>query len=332
MELVRALYERMHRVTRIYRALAVVGVLAALGLGGRLWFVHRREAASRLQAAEVFYQLKALQLEAARLRADTPERREHLDRLAALQADYDEWLRWLDESARGSPEERAVRAAVGRLGEARVLASDRFIRDVRRRIAKWQRTPDYARAVAAAQANGTISRVESVLTASALPAELVWVAYQESRFDPRAVGPVTRFGVAKGMWQLMPATARHYGLRTGPLVGQPQFDPSDQRHDPVRATDAAVRYLADLYRLDAQGSGLLVMACYNAGQTRVLRLLRSLPPTPRDRNFWRLLERHRDAVPDETYGYVVGVVAAVAVATEPATFGFARLARTAVEP
>lgn len=322
MELVRALYERMHRITRIYRALAGLAVLVAAGLGAWLWVVHRREVASRAHAAGVFYQLKALQLEVARLRADAPERREHLDRLAALEADYDEWLRRLDETARGEPEERAVRSAVARLGEARVLASDRFVRDVRRRIGEWKRTPDYARAVGAAAAAGHIARIESVLTANGLPADLVWIAFQESRFDPRAVGPPTRVGVAKGMWQLMPVTARHYGLRTGPLVGQALFDPNDQRHDPRRATAAAVRYLGDLYLLDAQGSGLLVMACYNAGQTRVLRLLRSLPPTPRDRNFWRLLERYRDQVPDETYGYVVGVVAAVAVATEPATFGF----------
>ncbi len=61
---------------------------------------------------------------------------------------------------------------------------------------------------------------------------------------------------------------------------------------------------------------------YNAGQTRVLRLLQSLPATPRERNFWRLLERHRARIPDETYGYVVGVVAAAAVAAEPGVFGF----------
>ena len=322
MELVRALYERMHRVTRIYRAAAALAVLAAIILAARLWYVHRREEASREQAAAVFYELKALRLEVARLRADAPERREHLDRLTALEADYDEWLRRLDETARGEPEERAVRAAVASLGEARVLASDRFIRDVRRRIAEWRRTPDYDRVVRAAVEGGHIARIESVLTASGLPTDLVWLAFQESRFDPRAVGPVTRFGIAKGMWQLMPATARHYGLRTGPLVGQPRYDPADQRHDVRRSTEAAVKYLGDLYLLDAQGSGLLVMACYNAGQTRVLRLLRSLPATPRDRNFWRLLERHRSRVPDETYGYVVGVVAAAAVAAEPATFGF----------
>ena len=122
------------------------------------------------------------------------------------------------------------------------------------------------------------------------------------------------------MWQLIPATARHYGLRLGPLVGQAMYDPRDQRHDVPRSTSAAVRYMGDLYLLDAQGSGLLVMACYNAGQTRVLRLLRSLPATPRDRNFWQLLARHRDEIPDETYGYVVAIVAASALAAEPAAF------------
>jgi peptidoglycan lytic transglycosylase D len=327
MELVRKLYERMSLMTRIYRTTAALLLLAAAALAARLLYVSHRDTQSRLAAAEVFYQLKELELDVSRLRANAPERRDIERRRAGLETMYDEWLQRLGETSRGERDEQAIRAAVARLGEARVLVSDRFIRDVRRRAAEWRRTADFARALRAAADSGYPARIESVLVASHLPADLVWVAYQESRFQPRAVGPPTRYGVAKGMWQMMPVTARAYGLRTGPLVGQARFDPADQRHQFTPATTAAVRYLGDLYLLDAQGSGLLVMACYNAGQTRVLRLLRSLPATPRDRNFWRLVERFGDDIPDETYGYVVGIVAASAVAADPTAFGFSSLPR-----
>ena len=324
MDLVRRLYERMHLVWQIYRALAVVAVLAAIALTARLVIVNRRIAAIRSGAADVFYQLKALELEVARIPADAPQHAALRQRRASLEALYDDWLRRFGESNNGRLDEQAIRAAVVRLGEAGVLVSPDFIGDVKRRIAEWRRTPDYARAMRAATDSSYTARIESVLVAANLPADLMWVAFQESRFRPHAVGPPTRFGIAKGMWQLIPATARHYGLRMGPLVGQPLYDPRDQRHDVPRSTGAAVRYMNDLYQLDAQGSGLLVMACYNAGQTRVLRLLRSLPATPRDRNFWRLLERHRQEIPDETYGYVVGIVAASALASDPSAFSIAR--------
>jgi len=323
MELVRNLYERMHRTTRIYRALALLALLAAAALAYRLTTLDSSIAEDRARAADVFYQLKALELEVLRLRADAPEREDAARRRAALQATYDEWAARLTATADEDPQTRAIRAAVARFGEARVLATEHFIGDVRRRIGQWRRTSDFAIALRAARDSAWPSRIRGVLESEHVPTDLLWVAFQESRFDVTAVGPVTRYGVAKGMWQLMPATAREYGLRTGPLVGQPRYDPADERHDFARSTEAAVRYMTDLYALDAQGSGLLVLASYNAGQTRVLRLLRSLPATPRDRNFWRLLERYRSRIPDETYGYVVGVVAASAVAADPATFNLA---------
>jgi soluble lytic murein transglycosylase-like protein len=125
------------------------------------------------------------------------------------------------------------------------------------------------------------------------------------------------------MWQFMPETARAYGLTVGPLVGRRLPDPRDERHDFERATTAAARYLKDIYSTDAQASGLLVVAAYNWGQTRVLRLIRSLPETPRDRNYWRLLTTYRDQIPDETSNYVLAVVSAATIGDRPDLFGFA---------
>jgi membrane-bound lytic murein transglycosylase D len=321
MELVRHLYERMRTRTLVYRALALLGVIATAAVAARLVYVNHRIESIRAQAADVFYRLKSLELEVARLQPGTPARSAFAAQRARLELVYRDWLGQLERSSSDPRDVRAIRAAAARLGEAPMLVSDAFIAAVRARVAQWRRTGDFTSTLRAATERGFPALVESVLVANSLPADLAWLPFQESRFDPAAIGPPTRFGIAKGMWQLLPSTAREYGLHVGPLVGEPRYDPRDQRFDVRQATGAAVRYVGDLYVAAAQGSGLLVMASYNAGQTLVLRLLRSLPPTPRERNFWQLLKRHRDEIPDETYGYVVGIVAAAAVAADPQAFG-----------
>jgi soluble lytic murein transglycosylase-like protein len=153
-----------------------------------------------------------------------------------------------------------------------------------------------------------------------LPPQFFYVALQESDFQPQAVGPETRFGIAKGMWQLMPDTAAHYGLRMGPLLAAPQFDPNDERFDSTAATQAAARYLGDLYRGEAQASGLLVLASYNWGTTRVRKRILAMKENPRDRNFWALLAQ--TDVPKETRDYVFRIFAASVIGEDPKLFGF----------
>ena len=74
--------------------------------------------------------------------------------------------------------------------------------------------------------------------------------------------------------------------------------------------------------MDAQASGLLVMASYNLGENRVIQMIRSLTPNPKERNFWKLLERYRQRIPLETYDYVFSIVAAAAIGENPRVFGF----------
>ena len=97
--------------------------------------------------------------------------------------------------------------------------------------------------------------VESAAQAHGLPfeffARLIW---QESRFKPNAIGPVTRTGQrAQGIAQFMPATASERGL----------FDP----FDPVTALPKSAEFLGELH---AQFGNLgLAAAAYNAGPRRV---------------------------------------------------------------
>jgi len=54
----------------------------------------------------------------------------------------------------------------------------------------------------------------------------------------------------------------------------------------------------------------------------LLRLIRSLPLSPAQRNFWAVLEKHRREIPAETYNYVFRVVSAAVICADPKLFGF----------
>ncbi len=91
-----------------------------------------------------------------------------------------------------------------------------------------------------------------------MPAELVWLAEVESGFDARARSP----DGAVGMFQLMPATAKNYGLSLWPF---------DQRRQPEAAALAAAEYLHALH--NQFGDWRLAVAAYNCGAGTVQKLL-----------------------------------------------------------
>ena len=47
-----------------------------------------------------------------------------------------------------------------------------------------------------------------------------------------------------------------------------------------------------------------------------------MPANPRDRNFWKLLSKHRDKIPQETYDYVFYIASAAVIGENPRLFGF----------
>jgi soluble lytic murein transglycosylase-like protein len=97
--------------------------------------------------------------------------------------------------------------------------------------------------------------IESAARASDLPLEFfARVIWQESRFQPGAVGPVTRSGErAQGIAQFMPGTANERRL----------LDP----FDPVQALPKSAEFLSELR--DQFGNLGLAAAAYNAGPRRV---------------------------------------------------------------
>lgn len=96
--------------------------------------------------------------------------------------------------------------------------------------------------------------------AQGLPSEVMLVPLVESYYRPDARGP----GGAMGMWQLMPDTARRFGL--GVHGG------SDDRFDLQSSTDAAMRLLS-IHAQNFPEYPRLIFAAYNAGGYRVRKAL-----------------------------------------------------------
>ena len=170
--------------------------------------------------------------------------------------------------------------------------------------------------------NGFNQIIVNYLMRNNLPPQFFYLALQESDFKEQIVGPQTRYGYAKGIWQFISETAKRYGLKTGPLANQALYDAADERYNFPKATSAAARYIKDIYDTDAQASGLLVIASYNWGEHNIINLIRKMPENPRDRNFWKLLEKYKNEIPSETYNYVFYIFSAAVIGEDPKLFGF----------
>jgi len=322
--MMRTVVKKAHkkRVKHLKVALAVLAVLAA-GASAYAYTQWKQILRQRAAAAELFYSIKSLELEVSKLQISAAERQTYRAQRDELEQRYRDYLEELGiYSDRTSPEDQVIYQVVHRFGESEVNVPRDFVREVHRFVDRWRRTDRLDSALARSRANNYGPRIAEAMLEQDLPPEFFYLALQESDLKIDAVGRPTRFGIAKGMWQFIPGTARDLGLRIGPLVGVRRSDPRDERHDFVKATNAAARYLRQIYTTDAQASGLLVIASYNWGQTNILRLIRSLPENPRDRNFWKLLSTYREQFPRETYYYVLSIVAAAVIGENPELFGF----------
>lgn len=133
--------------------------------------------------------------------------------------------------------------------------------------------------------------IERILTEEGVPTRFAAVVLVESGASPLALSPKD----ARGLWQIVPDTALHYGL----VVTEKR----DDRIDLERSTRAAARYLADLYR-EFQ-SWPLALAAYNAGAGAVENAIARVGA----RSFQMLSDRK--LIPLETRNYVPAVLAAI---------------------
>ncbi len=130
---------------------------------------------------------------------------------------------------------------------------------------------------------------EETLDKYNMPLELKYLAIIESALNPVAR---SRAG-ANGLWQFMYGTAKTLKLEITSFV--------DERRDPIKATDAAARYLSMLH--DIYGDWHLAIAAYNCGPGNVNRAIRR---SGGKTNYWEIYYH----LPRETRGYVPAYIAA----------------------
>lgn len=138
--------------------------------------------------------------------------------------------------------------------------------------------------------------IKPIIEKSGLPSELSLLPVIESGFNPLAV---SRSGAA-GLWQFIPSTARRYGLRVDDQV--------DERFDVIKSTQAATRYLKDLYSMF--GNWELALAGYNCGESCVKVRTAGV-------DFWIT----KDMLPVETRNYVPAFFAVLLLIRDPAKYG-----------
>lgn len=134
---------------------------------------------------------------------------------------------------------------------------------------------------------------EHYLQIHGMPDELKYLPMIESSLIPFA----TSVRGASGLWQFMPNTGRSLGLTIDRYI--------DERRDPYRSTEAAVKYLKKLYK--RFGKWELALAAYNCGPTRLSRIIRDSGSS----DFWKI----KKYLPRETQRYVSRYLAACYVGT-----------------
>ena len=171
-------------------------------------------------------------------------------------------------------------------------------------VAKWEKyyadRPDYvARMIE--RSRRYLYHIVSEVEGRDMPTEIALLPMVESAFNPNAMS-VAR---AAGMWQFMPSTGRHFGLKQNWWF--------DSRRDVLAATTSALDYLQKLY--DEFGDWQLALAAYNWGEGNVRRAVARNKAKGLPTDYASLT-----GMPAETQNYVPKLQAVKNIVTEPAKY------------
>ena len=154
--------------------------------------------------------------------------------------------------------------------------------------------------------------MSSIFRKNEIPEDLVYLSLIESGFNTHAYSSAG----ACGPWQLMKGTAQRYGLRVDRWV--------DERRDPEKSTQAAVKYLKNLYTMF--GDWYLALTAYNAGEGKVAAAVQKYNST----DLWYL--REKTYFKQESCDFVPKLLAAIAIGKQPGQYGFAEPESSATTP
>jgi membrane-bound lytic murein transglycosylase D len=163
-------------------------------------------------------------------------------------------------------------------------------------LAFYAKRPEYMERVAE-RAEPYLHYIVEELERRGMPTELALLPVVESAFQPLAYSP----GHAAGIWQFIPSTGRHYGLK--------QTWWYDGRRDIVASTKAALDYLQRLYGYFSDWE--LALAAYNSGEGTVMRAIRANQKRGLPTDYWSL------RLPRETQAYVPRLLAIRSLVAEP---------------
>ena len=143
-----------------------------------------------------------------------------------------------------------------------------------------------------------LPEIEPILAQQGMPEDLIFLCMAESGLNPEAVSSAG----AAGLWQLMPATAREYGLIVDSDI--------DERFHIEKSTEAACKYLKSSY--DRLGTWTAAAAGYNLGvtgtQTRISK---------------QGTEGYYDSFfPEETRRYIFRILSFKLLLDNPGRYGF----------
>jgi membrane-bound lytic murein transglycosylase D len=175
--------------------------------------------------------------------------------------------------------------------------------DVEKEIRSFQGI-ERDRFIAAYQRSGMYRPViVQALKKAGIPEEFFWLPLVESWFKINAYSPAR----ALGLWQFIPSTGYKFGLSRDEWI--------DERMDVQKSTQAAIAYLKELHNMF--GDWLSVLAAYNCGEGRVLRVISRQKINYID-GFWDLYRQ----LPNETARYVPRFLATLHIVKNPQKYGF----------
>ena len=155
------------------------------------------------------------------------------------------------------------------------------------------------------RSNAYLPRMQSHLAQQGMPQDLAYISMIESGFSAHATSTMD----AVGYWQFIGPTANRYGLETTWWL--------DERRDFLKSTQAASKYLGDLFRIFK--NWYLTACAYNMGETRLKKLIERHGT----KDFWTL--SRMEGFPQETREYVPKLLATVLISKSPKLYGFSDL-------
>ena len=148
------------------------------------------------------------------------------------------------------------------------------------------------------RANRLFPIIEPMLKQQGVPDDFKYLMIIESNGDVYARSSVG----AAGLWQIMPATGKQYGLEVNNSI--------DERYNIEKATRVACRHLKQSYKIN--GDWLTAAACYNAGDAGVSKRLTSQKES----------KAINTALVPETSRYIFRILTAKLIFSDPARYGF----------